>query len=84
MYCQIQGKCPTAVSALVKEYVQYTLDGQRDILTDVFPDSYIDEKTQRRVVQIDVGEIIFIKVAMTDKFMYIRLYKKRFYNPLAK
>ena len=72
------------MSALVKEYVQYTLDGQRDILTDVFPDSYIDEKTQRRVVQIDVGEIIFIKVAMTDKFMYIRLYKKRFYNPLAK
>jgi len=72
------------VSASVNEYVQYTLDGQRDILTDVFPESYIDEKTQRRVVQIDVGEIIFIKVAITDKFMYIRLYKKRFYKSVSK
>ena len=72
------------MSASVKEYVQYTLDGQRDILTDVFPESYIDEKTQRRVVQIDVGEIIFIKVAMTDTFMYIRLYKKRVYKSVSK
>ena len=72
------------MSASVKEYVQYTLDGQRDILTDVFPESYIDEKTQRRVVQIDVGEIIFIRVAITDKFMYIRLYKKRFYKSVSK